>query len=245
MSEATPVYLIFGIPGSQRRDVLFDLIEGGRQRDENILYFRPKGETDSEFDAKIDALPNVQTVEWELAAGKVKHGSISAAPEMIFFLAPGTSDPADIAEAFKAWTTHNGCSVARIITVVHSAFLKAQPAAQAWFDACIHFSDVVLLARREDVDNQWINEFQSRYRKACLPCMIELVSKGRTKNPLAVLDPHARRLSLFFDELIPIEEDEFDDEEKPEDTRPDRYIERNESGQRSYPVPDITKLLQA
>lgn len=43
MADVTPVYLIFGIPGSQRRDVIFDLIEGGRQSDEAILYFKPKG----------------------------------------------------------------------------------------------------------------------------------------------------------------------------------------------------------
>lgn len=243
MSELTPVYLIFGIPDSQRREVLFDLIDGGRTGQEGILYFRPRSEGLSEFDDRIASLPNVQTVEWELSQGKVKHGTISAAADKLFFLAPGTSDPADVAEALKAWTTHNRCFIARIITVVHSSFLKSVPQAQAWFDACIHFSDVVLLARREAVENQWIKEFQTIYRKACYPCLIELVTKGKTKNPVAILDPTARRLSLYFDELIPLEEDEFDDEDKPDDLRPDRYIERNESGQRAFPVPDIARLL--
>ena len=58
-----------------------------------------------------------------------------------------------------------------------------------------------------------------------------------------MLDPEARRLSLYFDELIPIEEDAFEDEEQPEDIKPDRYIERNASGQRIQPIPDIRKLL--
>jgi hypothetical protein len=70
-----------------------------------------------------------------------------------------------------------------------------------------------------------------------------LVTKNKSKNPVAVLEPEARRASLFFDELIPIEEDEFEDEEQPEDIKPDRYIERNESGQRIQPIIDISKLL--
>ena len=39
------------------------------------------------------------------------------------------------------------------------------------------------------------------------------------------------------------EDDEFEDDEQPQDTKPDKYIERLESGQRAYHVPDIQKLL--
>ena len=100
----------------------------------------------------------------------------------------------------------------------------------------------MLLGRREGVDNRWIKDFETRFRKLCYPCHIELVSKGKSKNPVATLEPEARRVSLFFDELIPIEDDEFEDDEQPEDMKPDRYIERNESGQRVYPIPDIRKF---
>lgn len=243
MPEKTPVYLVYGIPDSGRREILHDLIEGGLPRDESALYFRPTNETASDFDAEIESLENTQVVDWELAKGKVKHGPISAAPEKVFFLAPGEADPADVAEALKSWIDHNNCELGRIITVVHCSFLAEKPESRAWFEACIHFSDVVLLGRREGTENKWIRSFQEAYRKACAPCLIELVSKGKAKNPAAVLEPQARRLSLYFDELLPIEEDEFDDEEKPEDTKADRYIERNESGQRCYPIPDIRKCL--
>ncbi len=243
MPDATPVYLIFGIPDSGRREVLFDLIEGGLLEKERALYFRPKSEAASGFDAKIEALDHVDRIEWELVDSKVKHGPISAAPEKIFFLAPGTGDPADVAEALKSWIDHNGCELARIISVIHCSFLAKNEAARAWFDACIHFSDIVLLGRREDVDAQWLKDFQARQRKTCSPALVELVSKGKPRNPVAVLEPQARRLSLYFDELIPIEEDEFEDDEQPQDIKPDRYIERNESGQRCYPIPDIRKFL--
>lgn len=243
MSKRPLVYLIYGIPDSERRSILFDLIEGGLPATEQVLYFRPKGENTSSFDEQIEALENVSIVEWELARGKVKHGRISAAPEKIFFLAPGASDPADVAEAIKEWGGHNDCELGRIITVVHCSFLKEQEKSKAWFDACIHFSDIVLLARRESVDSKWIKNFESRFRKECYPCLIELASKGKAKNPVAVLEPQARRMSLYFDELIPIEDDAFEDEEQPDDIKPDRFIERNESGQRIQTIVDIAKLL--
>ena len=242
--SAPLVYLIYGIPDSGRRDVLFDLIEGGIPKEEQVLYFRPEGEAASPFDEQIEALENVSVVSWKLSDAKVTHGDISAAPDKIIFLAPGTSDPADVAEALKSWTDHNTCQLARIITVAHCAFLSKNAAAQSWIDACIHFSDVVLLNRREDVGNKWIKDFEQGYHKQFSPARFLLVKKGRVANPVEVLDPEARRLSLYFDELIPIEDDEFEDDEQPQDTKPDKYIERRESGQRAYPLPDIQKLLK-
>lgn len=242
MEEARPlVYFVFGVPGSGRREVIFDLIEGGIPATEQVLYFRPEGEASSAFDEPIKALANVNVVAWQLKGGKVTHGKISAAPEKIIFLAPGTSDPADCAEALKTWTDHNQCQVARLFTLVHCSFLKEQPEAKAWFDACIHFSDVVLLNRREEAGNKWVKDFETGYRKARSPARFILVKKGRVANPPEVLDPEARRLSLYFDELIPIEDDEFEDDNKPEDTKPDIYIERLESGHRAKRIPEITK----
>lgn len=244
MSEQPPlVYLIYGITGSGRREVLFDLIDGGLEGKEQVLYFRPEGEAASPFDEQLEAIDTVSIVDWKLSDAKVTHGEISAAPEKIIFLAPGNSDPADAAEAVKTWTELNNCQMARVITVVHCAFLSENSAAQAWFDACIHFSDIVLLNRREDVNNKWVRAFEMGYQKQFSPARFIMVKKGRVANPLEVLEPEARRLSLYFDELIPIEDDEFEDDEQPEDTKPDKYIERLESGQRAYRVPDIQKLL--
>lgn len=244
MEEPRPlVYLVFGIPASGRREVIFDLIEGGIPATELVLYFRPEGEAACAHDEQIEALENVNVVGWQLKDCKVTHGKISAAPEKIIFLAPGTSDPADCAEALKTWTDHNQCQIARLITVVHSNFLMQTPKAKAWFDACIHFSDIVLLNRREEADNKWLKDFEAGYTKACVPSRFILVKKGRVANPAEVLDPEARRVSLYFDELIPIEDDEFEDEHQPEDIKPDMYIERLESGQRAKPIPEIGKFL--
>lgn len=242
MSDGPLVYLVFGITDSERRAVIYDLIDGGLEAEDPVLFFRPADEAPSPFDAKLQARENVCTVEWTLMDAKVAHGQITAAPEKIIFLAPGKSDPADVCEAVNNWSSHNGCQIARLITVVHCSFLNAKPGAQAWFDACIHFSDHVLLARREEVDNKWLKTFEQRYKKNYFPCHFSMVKKGRVGNPPEILFPEARRYSLYFDELIPIEEDEFEDA-RPEDQSPDKYMERLESGQRAYPVPSITKFL--
>lgn len=242
MSESPLVYVVFGITDSERRAVIYDLIDGGVEADKQVLYFRPSGEAPSPFDEQLEAKENVSVVEWALQDAKVKHGPITAAPEKIIFLAPGDSDPADICEAVKNWTDHNNCQIARLFTIVHCSFLKSKPEALPWFDACIHFSDTVLLARREDVDNKWVKTFEERYTKNYFPCHFALVKKGRTGNPPEILFPETRRYSLYFDELIPIEEDEFEDQ-LPEDKEPDQYMLRLENGQRAKPIPSIRKWL--
>ncbi|MFT5623036.1 MAG: hypothetical protein ACI9FZ_000963, partial [Bacteroidia bacterium] len=95
MSDQAPlVYLIYGIPNSGRRDILFDLIDGGLEGKEQVLYFHPEGEATSPFDEQLEALDTVSIVDWKLSDATVIHGQIDAAPEKIIFLAPGNSDPA-------------------------------------------------------------------------------------------------------------------------------------------------------
>lgn len=243
MLESPHVYILFGIPQSERRTTLCDLIENGLPQGTPALYFKSKGEAPDPADASIAALDNLQTVSWELRDGKVQHERIEAPAEAIFFLTPGEADPAESAEAIKAWSDNNGCRIARGITLIHCDFLQANPAAQSWFEACIHFSDFILLARRENTTQKWIKDFQTQFTKAHVPSRFELIKKGRPQNPSEILIPEARRVSLFFDELIPIEEDAFEDE-LPEDRQPDKYIERLESGRRACPIPDIRKWLK-
>lgn len=244
MDEARPlVYLVYGLPKSGRRKIIFDLIEGGIPAAQKVLYFQPKDTAPCSYEDQITALQNVEVLPWELKENKITHGKILAAPEKIIFLSPDASDPADCAEALKSWTEHNQCQVARLITVVHCRFLINQPKALTWFEACIHFSDIVLLSRREGVDNRWVKDFIDNYKKAFNPARFLLIKKGRVTNPPEVLDPQTRRRSLYFDELIALEEDEFDDADKPDDTKPDIYIHRLQSGQRAKPIPNIKNLL--
>jgi len=242
MAEGTPyVYLILGPPGAGRRDVVADLLEDGAPNETSVLVFSPEDEPTSPMDERIAAFPNVTVAPWRLRDGRLRHDSISAA-DHVFILAPGRANPADAAEAAKGWMDKNGCRLARILTVVDCGLLQDCPDALPWIDACVHFSDIVLLNRRERVSNRWVQDFRDRYERARYPCHFRFVKKGRTPNPLEILEPEARRISLYFDEYVPIEEDEIE-EERPDDLREDPYIERLASGQRAKPVPEIGKIL--
>lgn len=242
MNDRPLVYLLFGIPGSGRRAILRDFFEDGLEKDAPILYFHPEDETASPEDAQIAALENVSIVQWRLDGSRVMHDKIEAAPDVVFFLAPGQADPADVVESVEAWITRNDCQTARLLTVVDCQFLKENPESLAWFDACIHFSDVVLLNHRDEAGIKWVRQFEEGYKKRHCPSRFLPVKNNRTTNPAEVLFPEARRTSLYFDELIPIEDDEFE-EDAPDDLQPDRYIERLQSGQRASPIPSISKWL--
>lgn len=242
MPKAPLVYVVLGLSGSERRDILYDIIKEGIGSEEPVLFCRPKNVVPSKTDAELLGLENVSVIEYTLQDSKLLHSEINRAAEKIFFLAPGDSDPADFIEAIKEWVDLNDCTIARVLTVVNCGFLESNPKAQTWFDACIHFSDIILLAARAGIKNNWVKDFKDRYTKKHYPCRFLLVKKGRIQNPAEVLEIEARRVSLYLDELTPIEEDEFEDQ-MPDDRQPDKYIERLTSGQRAYRIPDIRKLL--
>jgi hypothetical protein len=133
--------------------------------------------------------------------------------------------------------------------------LAAHPKASAWFEACIHFSDVVLLNRREGVGNKWIRDFQERHRKAALPAVFGFVKKGKVENPAALLFPEARRLTKIFDrpesgtfvdeipEMVIEEGGDLGPDPDAEDGV-DPYLERYEQGERRMRLPDIRNFLQ-
>jgi len=61
----------------------------------------------------------------------------------------------------------HGAELGRIFCVVNCQFAAAHPDALPWFDACVHFSDVVLLSGREGIPNKWVSDFQKRYAEQC------------------------------------------------------------------------------
>tara|TARA_B100001093_G_scaffold147540_1_gene140261 strand:+ start:311 stop:1018 length:708 start_codon:yes stop_codon:yes gene_type:complete len=234
MTVNPKVYLILGFDDSGRRAIITDFIDClGSQSP--ILYFRHKDEAKSNWDSSLEELAQVGTISWSVEDTKIKHDSITESPSSIFFLAPSNIDLADVMEALKGWLSKNDCELTRIITVVDCKSLSENDAMNSWYDAAIHFSDMVLLNRRENVGEKWIKDFVSNKKKQFHPTRFELVKKNRVNNPIDVLDSQAYRTSLYFDDLIPIEEDEFEDL-LPEDKKIDPYIERLESGKRRKPV---------
>lgn len=250
----TAVYLLLGIPGSGRRTLLIDLIQFGLSEQERALVLLPDEEPDHPEDAQLEAHNKVEI----LATTALEDPSSLPSADVLFVLIPGNRNPVDQLEAWKTFLTRHQdqFELGRILTVVHCAFLSRNPKPRSWFDACIHFSDVVLLNHREEAGNKWVNDFLKEYQKKHLPCLFELMKKGCVSNPPRILEPQPRRLSQAFDEWesphelpdgleIEIEGDPLDnEEEEDEETIPEEpYFQRMPGGRRMKKIPDISKFL--
>ena len=243
MSARPQVYLILGAAGSGRREIVADLIEGGLGAGAVVQSMLAGGEAADPADARLGAL-----TRWNWTDGRIA-APAPAAGATVFFVADGRRNPVDQVEAFHAWLEAGGGELARILCVVHCGLAARHPPLLAWFDACIHFADVVLFNRRDGVANKWYSDFRAHYAALFLPCLFEVVKAGRVANPALILEPQARRLSHFFDAEQDWEveggEDENEDEETEVEAHPeeDPYLQRRPGGRRVRELPDIAQFL--
>jgi hypothetical protein len=243
MSDRPLVYLILGASGSGRREVLADLIAEGLAETDRTLVLLSAKETPSEFDARLGPVKS-----WQWDEGRIIAPSFDGTTH-VFWVADGCGNPVDQIEAVQAWLPTSGGELARIISVVHCGLAARHHAMITWYDACVHFSDVVLLNHREGIENKWMSDFKERYAAQFLPCLFEFVKGGRSKNPAVVLEPQTRRMSHVFDEELDWEvtgtpeEDAEGDEEVEAHQEVDPYFERLAAGRRVKEIPDVTKYL--
>ncbi len=209
---------------------------------------------DDEAAAEADAtLPRLE--RWTWAEGAIG-AELPADVTHVFFVTSGRRSPVDQAEAFKAWLEARGLQLARALCVVHCQLAEKHPPLLAWYEACVHFSDIVLLNRREGVANKWVSDFLTHFKKLYYPCVFETVKDGRVKNPALVLEPETRRMTHVFDEEqdwvvtnaegeeIDEEDEVADDEELQAKPEEDPYFaRRSEGGRRLKELPDIAKFL--
>ena len=239
------VYLVLGAAGSGRREVLADLIGDGLAGADRPAVLVSTTEWPDPWDAKLAAqgrwtlLPENQ-VEAELLPGATH----------VFILLDGRLNPVDQIEGFKSWLGDRAAEVARVLCVVNCQLLEKNPKLFAWYEACIHFSDVVLLNHRDGVPNKWIGDFKGKFEHKFYPCLFEFVREGRVRNPALVLAPVARRMSHVFDEQEWIAEDEEDDEDEQQEGEEvemkaveDPYLERRNGGRRVHEIPHIADFL--
>ncbi|MBK1880501.1 hypothetical protein [Pelagicoccus mobilis] len=239
------VYLFLGCKGSDQFRVLADLIEFGTEKEErSVLYHFAGDAVDVESDFQV------KHRETKVATWKIEDGAldieIDESLDLVFLVADGLSDPTDLVEAFHGWLPESGCELGRVVTVLNCDLAVRQKVAFEWFECCIHFSDIVLLARREKVANKEMKAFLDRFEEECYPCLWEYVKKGRVSNPSLVLDTQPRRITRIFDEP-----EYFDDEEEEEeleediagDVTKDRFLKRASGGRRALELPDISEFL--
>jgi len=251
MAEKPLVYLILGAAGSGRREVLVDLIDGALEPGDRAAVLLAASEAPSEFDAK---LPGLARWNW---TGETIEAIRPADATHVFLIAEGRSNPVDQLEVAKPWIEAQGAELGRVLCVVNCQLVERHPPVRAWFDACVHFTDVVLLNRREGVPNKWLSDFQAHFKAQFMPCLFEFVKAGCVKNPALVLEPQARRMSHAFDEEMDwvftnaegdeIEEDEETEGDEEVEAAPeeDPFFARLNGGRRVKEIPDIAKYLDA
>ena len=243
------VYFILGTPGSGRRAIVRDLIENGLAPEERALVLLANGETAAPADSRLAALPNVEIRRWTWTEPALPALELPAGAT-VFLLADAQTSVIDQLEALKPWLEAHGATLARIFCVVDCGLAEKQPVLRQWFDACIHFADVVFLTHREGLANKWLSDFIAHFKDQRYPChFVQVKTKGDLPTPLVWLDPTARRVSQYFDEgeVFEIEGLETDDEEDSgEDTGllpPEPYFTRLSSGRREKEVPDLRDYL--
>lgn len=251
MSPSPPlVYMVLGTPGSGRRALLLDLIENGLTPAEKATVLVAESEAADPAESELVARPNVSVRRWRWQAPGFPERPADAAGHL-FFLADPLVPVVDQLEALKPWLDEQGLGLGRVLTVVDCGLAEKLPALQGWFDACIHFSDVVLLTRREGVANKWLSDFLAHYRDQFFPCHFIQVKRKGLENPALILDPTPRRVSQYFDETeelpdVAIESDDEELEEEDEDAPvEDPYLERMRGGRRVKEVPDLRDHLAA
>jgi len=248
-SGSSSVYFVIGSPGSGRRAIMRDLIENGLAPEEKALVLLAESEAADPADAKLAALVNAEVRRWtwtEPALPPVE--GLDGAT--VFFIADSLVSPMDQLEALKPWLEEHGATLARIFCVVDCQLAEKQPVLRQWFDACIHFADVVFLTRREGLANKWLSDFIGHFKDQHFPChFVQVKTKGDLTTPLVWLDPTVRRVSQYFDEgeTYEIEGLETDDEEEDEEDTgllpPEPYFVRLSSGRRAKEVPDVRDYL--
>lgn len=88
----------------------------------------------------------------------------------------------------------------KVVTCVDCAGMERHPPLRAWYDACLYYSDIVLLGNRTDSSNRFIREYTREYEHRCYPCLFYFLKKeGVPDHPLEILTPGTRRLSQLFD----------------------------------------------
>lgn len=256
MSSDRPLlYLVLGSAGSGRREVVVDLIQAGLGPDDKAAVLLAEHEVANEH------LP--EAGRWSLL-GEVAQVDLPAGASHVFLMLDGAANPVEQLEPLSVWLRNAPCELARVLCVVDCALIEKNAELLAWYDACIHFSDVVLLNRREGVANKWMSEFRRRYTNLRYPCLFEMIKSGRVNNPALLLEPEARRTSHVFDfdewtdiSLEGVEIGSSDGDDDTDDGEPislaeldpddmpevDPYFERKFGGYRVKTIPDIARFI--
>lgn len=88
----------------------------------------------------------------------------------------------------------------KVVTFVDCARAEAESRLRAWLEACIYYSDLVLLGNRSTASKSFLRDYQKDFQRRCYPCRFLLLKgDGIPSEPEEILVPGERRLSQLFD----------------------------------------------
>jgi len=164
-------------------------------------------------------------------------------------ISDGRRSQVDQMEALLAAAPAAGWAIRRILAVVDLPLLHRNPGLEPWFRSCLHFADGAVLARRWEVPNAWLSEFQRMLADDFRTCLVAFLPKsGGLARPAELIEGDPRRASLVLDDLDAVDEMEFDEDNLPDEPfdlvrKTDPYFVRDTSGRRDILVPEIAPVL--
>ena len=192
MEQRSPLlYFVFGTPGSGRRVILGDLAENGLGPEAKPVLLLASSDADAEIGIPVS--------RWSWSDGAIR-AEIPAGASHVFMMADPRVNPVDQVESLVTWIPMNGVAIARVFTVVDCTFGHAHPQLFPWYEACVHYSDVVFFTNRSGVPGSWISDFEKHFKKKYFPCLFERPSKGEVANPALVLETLALRMTPVFED---------------------------------------------
>lgn len=88
----------------------------------------------------------------------------------------------------------------KVVTCVDCERTEKHNALRTWLDACIYYSDIVLLGNRQEASKSFVREYQKHYERLCYPCLfLFMKGKGVPSHPEEIITPGTRRISQLFD----------------------------------------------
>lgn len=88
----------------------------------------------------------------------------------------------------------------KVVTCVDTEAAQAHAPLRTWLEACIYYSDIVLLGNRTDQTKAFLRQFQKSFERQCYPCRFLLLKgPGHPDRPMEILAPFTQRLSQLFD----------------------------------------------
>ena len=247
MEARSPLlYFVLGTPGSGRRGIVADLALNGLAAGDRAVLLIPESEKSSASLIPVSA--------WTWNDGAIE-AAIPADATHVFMIADSALSPVDQIEALVAWLPMSGARIGRVFSVVDCVFGHAHPDLFGWFEACVHFSDVVFFTSTAGVPGSWLLDFEKHFKKQFYPCLFERPVKGEVSNPALVLETMALRMTPAFEDEFALATAEYEVEGGDEDEGDDAFVEEDEpledryfarnggGGNRVIPVPDIAPFL--